>query len=226
MSFSRIEQDFPAVLKTTEDRALEYGTGCASVAEGRVDFKGEFVPLFKMGTRVRIVRVKDQVETQSFTGEVYLSSEKMLRIVAVRDEVLPGAASAYLYDVEMPGTAEGLVAPPKAPRRLFRFGRQEEEAPTAQVFPVLVHAISMNQVKFTCDLPLDQGQELRLTTQGPVELTALPLRVELPVTFGEGATSSYRCKIAELSGANHTRLEQFLRGLSLRINKSFPPVPD
>ena len=73
---------------------------------------------------------------------------------------------------------------------------------------------------------LDQGQELRLTTQGPVELTALPLRVELPVTFGEGATSSYRCKIAELSGANHTRLEQFLRGLSLRINKSFPPVPD
>ena len=200
MSFSRIEQDFPAVLKTTEDRALEYGTGCASVAEGRVDFKGEFVPLFKMGTQVRIVRVKD--------------------------EVLPGAASAYLYDVEMPGTAEGLVAPPKAPRRLFRFGRQEEEAPTAQVFPVLVHAISMNQVKFTCDIPLDQGQELRLTTQGPVELTALPLRVELPVTFGEGATSSYRCKIAELSGANHIRLEQFLRGLSLRINKSFPPVPD
>ena len=38
-------------------------------------------------------------------------------------------ARPSLIGVEMPGTAEGLVAPPKAPRRLFRFGRQEEEAP-------------------------------------------------------------------------------------------------
>lgn len=224
MSFGRIEQDFPAVLKTLEDRALEYGTACASIAEGRVDFKGEFVPLFKMGTRVRIVRVKDEVETQRFTGEVYLSSEKMLRIVSVVDEVLPGAASAYLYDVEMAGTARGLVAPPKAPRRLFRFGHQEEGAPVEQVFPVSVHSISMTQVKFTCDLPLAQGQELLLTAEGALSLKELPLRVELPVTFGEGATSSYRCSIADLTGENRLRLEEFLHDLSLRINKAFPPV--
>lgn len=226
MSFGRIEQDFPAVLKTLEDRALEYGTACASVAEGRVDFKGEFVPLFKMGTRVKIVRVKDEIETQSFAGEVYLSSEKMLRIVSVTDEVLPGAASAYLYEVEMAGTAEGAVAPPKAPRRLFHFGRQEEGAPVDRVFPVSVHSISMTQVKFTCDVPLAQGQELRLTAEGALTLTALPLRVELPVTFGEGATSSYRCRILDLAGENRLRLEDYLHDLSLRINKAFPPVPD
>lgn len=226
MSFSRIEQDFPAVLKTLEDRPLEEGTACASIAEGRVDFKGDFVPLFKMGTRVKIVRVKDDVETQSFTGDVYLSSEKMLRIVSVRDEVLPGAATAYLYDVEMSGTAEGLVAPPKAPRRLFHFGHQEDAGPVDRVFPVAVHSISMTQVKFTCDVPLAQGQELRLTAKGELTLEALPLRVELPVTFGEGSTSSYRCRISELTGENLRQLEEYLHRLSLQINKSFPPVQD
>lgn len=223
---SRIERDFPAVLKTPDGRVLEYGTAKASIQEGSVDFQSEFVPLFKMGTPLVIVRVKDKVETQVFTGESYLSTEKMLRLVSVRDEVLPGAASAYSYEVELPGQANALIQP-KPQRRLFPFGQREEPMPSWQEFSVSIYSLSLTRMKFTCDLPLTQGQRLTLTEAGePPLLREVPLEVELPVTFGEGETSSYRCRILDLPGENRERLEKLLRRLSLTLNKSFPPPPE
>ena len=222
---SRIERDFPAALKTPDGRVVEYGTAQASIQEGSVDFKSEFVPLFKMGTPLVIVRMKDKVETQVFTGESYLSTEKMLRLVAVRDEVLPGAASAYSYEVELSGQASALIQP-KIHRRLFSFGQKEEAIPSLQEFPVSVYSLSLTQLKFTCQLPLTQGQRLTLTAGDPPLLQEVSLEVELPVTFGEGDTSSYRCRILELPGENRDRLERLLRRLSLTLNKAFPPPPE
>ena len=191
----RIGQDFPALLKTVENKLLEYGTGCASIAAGYVEFKSEFVPLFKMGTQLRIVRIKDEVETQLFTGEVYLSSEKMLRLVSVRDEVLPGAVSAYLYDVKLPGNASAMVLPPEQPRRFFSFASKQEAIPVWQEFPVTVYALSLGRLKFTCSVPLSQGQRFTMTVGNPPLLEDVSLEVELPVAFGEGETGSYRCRI-------------------------------
>lgn len=221
MSFAKIEHDFPAVLKTTEDKVLEYGTACASISEGSIEFKNEFVPLFKMGTRLKIVRLHDKVETHSFTGEVYLSAEKMLRLVSVTDEVLPGAASAYLYDVKMEGTASAILAP-QGPKRLFRFGRGEG-LPSLQVFPISVYAVSLTQLRFTCGVTLPQGQRLTVNVPEAPFFEDLPIQVELPVDFGEGTTGSYRCRILDLPGENRPRLERYLREMSLRVNKSFPP---
>lgn len=220
---SRIERDFPAVLKTPEGKVLEYGTACASIREGSIDFKSEFVPLFKMGTPLQVVRTKDEVETQVFSGESYLSTEKLLRLVSVRDEVLPGAVSAYMYDVELSGTASAMVQPKEQRHRFFSLGGRQEELPVWQEFPVAVYALSVSQVKFTCQVPLVQGQ--RITLSAGDLLSEVPLEVELPVTFGEGETSSYRCRILELPGENRTRLESCLWHLSLSLNKSFPPPP-
>lgn len=220
----RIEQDFPAVLKTPENKLLEYGTGRASVADGYVEFKSEFVPLFKMGTRLRIVRVKDEVETQVFTGEVYLSSEKMLRLVSVRDEVLPGAVSAYLYDVKLSGSASAMILPQEQPRRFFPFGSRQGAVPVWQEFPVTVYALSLGRLKFTCSVPLAQGQRFTVSVGEPPLLEDITLEVELPVAFGEGETGSYRCRILDLFGENQRRLEELLRELSLAANKAFPPA--
>jgi len=222
---NRIEQDFPAVLKTMENKLLEYGVGRASIAENYVEFKSEFVPLFKMGTRLRVVRVKDEVETQIFTGEVYLSAEKMLRLVSVRDEVLPGAVSAYLYDVKLPGTASAMIQPKEEHRRFFSFGPKQESVPLWQEFPVTVYAISLSRLKFTCSVPLTQGQRFTMTVGEPPLLEDISLEVELPVAFGEGETGSYRCRILDLFGENQRRLEECLQRLSLQVNKAFPPAP-
>lgn len=145
---SRIERDFPAALKTPDGRVVEYGTAQASIQEGSVDFKSEFVPLFKMGTPLVIVRMKDKVETQVFTGESYLSTEKMLRLVAVRDEVLPGAASAYSYEVELSGQASALIQP--------KIQKREEE------------------LSALCQKAGEEGQRLLDAAKGRSEVETLP----------------------------------------------------
>lgn len=95
--------------------------------------------------------------------------------------------------------------------------------PSWQEFPVSVYAISLTQLKFTCQVPLTQGQRLTLTAGEEPLLREVPLEVELPVTFGEGDTSSYRCRILDLPGDNRERVENLLRQLSLAVNKAFPP---
>lgn len=219
MGFAKIECDFPAVLKTEDDKVLEYGTARASIQEGSIDFKNEFVPLFKMGTRLKVVRTHEGVETHSFIGEVYLSAEKLLRLVQISDEVLPAAATAYLYDVELAGTASAMLAPQK---RLFRL--RSDGVSSLQVFPISVYALSLSQLRFTCGIALPQGQRLTISVPQPRLFEQLPIQVELPVDFGEGATGSYRCKILDLPGDNRYRLERFLQDMSMRVNKSFPPV--
>lgn len=54
-----------------------------------ITFKNDFVPLFKMGTPLVIVRTQGDIETQRFSGEVYLSAQNLLQIVAVTDECCP-----------------------------------------------------------------------------------------------------------------------------------------
>ena len=98
--------------------------------------------------------------------------------------------------------------------------------PSLQVFPVSIYALSLTQLRFTCGMTLSQGQRLAVSVWQPPLLEDLPIQVELPVDFGEGATGSYRCRILDLPGENGPRLEKYLRDLSLRVNKSFPPLPE
>ena len=216
-------QEFPAVLKTLEGKILEYGTGSISEENQSLDFKGGFVPICKMGTQLEVVRVQGDIETQRFVGEVYLSSQRMLRLISLSDEVLPGAASAYSYNVSIPGHASANFAP-EAPKRLGLLHRHSEASPAIQTFPIKIHALSMSQMKFTCDLALSQGQRVTVYTDHPIHLDELAVEVELPITLGPEKTCSYRCRILELSGNNYFLMEAFTRELSLRENKLFPPA--
>lgn len=213
---SKVERNFPAVLKTMEDKVLEYGTACVLLDEQCIEFKSDFVPLCKMGTTLKIIRMEEETETQIFTGEVYLSSENLLRLVSVEDEVLPSSIYTYLYDVEMQGEAEAVV-----PGKKRLFGRK---GPVTQNFPVEIYALSLSQVKFTCQEPLTEGQNITLNITEPLQVRRIPLQVEVPINFMDGKASSYRCKILELQEDSRQNLEQLLWRLSLETNKCFPPA--
>ena len=81
MRFNILEQGFPAVLKTPDGEILEYGKAFVSPDQQGITFKNDFVPLFKMGTPLVIVRTQGDIETQRFSGEVYLSAQNLLQIV-------------------------------------------------------------------------------------------------------------------------------------------------
>lgn len=91
MRFNILEQGFPAVLKTPDGEILEYGKAFVSPDQQGIHSRMILFPCSK-GTRLMIVRTQGDIETQRFSGEVYLSAQNLLQIVAVTDEVLPGAA--------------------------------------------------------------------------------------------------------------------------------------
>lgn len=209
---------FPAILQDEEGRLLETGSGSVSPENDSVDFKAEFVPLFKMGTPLRVVRMAGELEVHRFCGRVYLSSQQLLRLTEVSDEVLPAAAGAFLFDVEMAGTAEATLAlPAHEPHfRLLRRSGKSRSRRTA--FPVQIHALSMSAVSFTVSQslpPLERGQLLTLQVTEPVSLQQVTLEVVQVLSFGDSVTG-YQCRIGDLPEPSRKRLWEFVSELAGR----------
>ena len=78
-----------AVLKTLGDQVLEIGTACVSIRKQTVDFVSAFVPLIPINQPCKIVCVENGLSTHVITGNVYLSSPKMLRLTDIRCVLLP-----------------------------------------------------------------------------------------------------------------------------------------
>ncbi len=216
--------NFSAILKTPDGKVVEYGTAWISEEDQGINFKSDFVPIFEMGAPLKIVRVQDELETQVFSGEVYLSSQHLIRLISLTDEVLPAASSAFLYDVDIKGQVQAVVQAPEKPARRFSLRPRNPSAPAPQTFPVSIYSISLAKVKFTCDKILSQGQRITLCVDHPISLCELPLEVELPITLGAEDRSNYHCKILDLAGQNALHLTPYIDQLSLQKNKMFPPA--
>ena len=223
MNFGTVLQKFPAALKTPEGKLMEYGTASISLEEQSVDFEGEFVPLCTMGTRLQIVRIHKDFETQRFSGEVYLSSQNMLRLVSVTDEILPGASIAYNYDVSIDAYAVAPVVREESSSRFFLRHRHTAHPPMLQEFPVKIDLLSLAGVRVVWDKTLPTNQLVTLRAEHPVRLVSLHAEIERPI-FGPNGISSYACRILNLSGENYDVLSAFIGKISLRENKLFPPA--
>jgi len=208
--YDSLDTKFDAVLRTPAGKTIEMGRGQYDSANSSVDFEGNFVPLFAMGTQLEIVRVHDGVQVHRFTGEVYLSSAQMLRLVNVQTEILPDAALVFLYYVNFDGTAKMLK---KVQKRFLLRTRTVEKSIS---FPVKVHALSVREIKFNTELSieLDPGQKLSLYLQGDLGITCIPAEVRQAIVFGQEA-NSYRCRILPLSPLEEKRLKTYVRGISL-----------
>lgn len=208
--YDSLDTKFDAVLRTPAGQIIETGRGQYSAANNSVDFEGNFVPLYAMGTRLEIVRIYDGVMVHRFAGEVYLSSADMLRLVGVQAEVLPEAALVFLCNVSFPGTARMKSKLEK--RFLFASHTVEKEIS----FPVKAHALSVREIKFNTDLSveLDPGQKLSLYLEGDLGIPCLPVEVRQAIVFGQEA-NSYRCRILPLGPEEEIRLKSYMRAASL-----------
>lgn len=205
-----------ALLKSAQGKLLEVGEAVISLENRSADFHSEFVHLFKMGTPLKIVLTKGDVETQSFEGEVYLSTQNMLRLVDVSDRVLPGAKTAYMCETDMAGTITAIV--PKEVAEGF-MNLQRRQVATQQSFDVNIHAISMSNVHFTCERELLKGQyaELSLPLIGADDIF-----IEVDRAFDFGQTKwSYHCRIRELGRKARISLDKYVAELCEQQFKLF-----
>lgn len=176
---------FNAVLKTDKDLFLEVGTACVYVESESVDFKNEFVPLMKLGETAKVVRTDGSDETQSFVGKVYLSSRKLLRIVSVKDYILPNAAKHLSVTVPI----QAVVTPVTLLTRKHK---------TAYA---ILHFLSMHTIKFTCREKFEPGQKLLITipssTPGGAAMRDISVSVYKNIIFGENETG-YHCTVLDI----------------------------
>ena len=224
MNATRYDPKFSAVLKSITGKTLEIGTARVYPEQQAIEFYSEFVPLFRMGTPLQVVQIKNDLEIQAFRGEVYLSSANLLQLVSLRDEVLPGAQAAFLYDTKLDGCIYGkhLTDPPK--RKLFEPAHRRLLRAAEQMLPIQVHAISTVQIKFDCSAKLAQGQQVTLTLPGPPQIKAEPVVVDQAVIFGDSGRYTYRCNFLLLQATTRARMEPFVANLAQLELKMFPPV--
>ncbi len=208
MEYQKALVNFPARLLMPNDKLLEIGKANISAESRSVEFRSDFVQLFKMGTELKIVILKDDIEIQSFVGTVYLSSQNMLRLVDVSDEILPGAKLACQFDVALHGTVYATIQ--ADPPERFRILHRKPEA-REMSFPVDIYKLSMHRISFTSDQNMKEGQFIVLESSMPAISRAI-LEIEHVYEFGQ-MYNNYQCLLKEIDPVSRGHLDVYVSTL-------------
>lgn len=145
---------FTSTLKSEDGQILEYGQAFLSQdKEGTVNFTGDFVPLIRIGETVCISRTLGEREMERFTGQVYLSSRRLLQVVGVSS---PALAEAHrIFDTNANLAADIYhVSPP-------HFNMQKGEKLSG-----FVRFVSPDILKICTMDFVDEGAYLALSAEG------------------------------------------------------------
>lgn len=224
------EKGFPAVLKDTQGRILAEGYGVVLPEHGEVEFRSDFVPLYRMGVPLKIVRRFDGQDIHLFIGEVYISDMQLLRLMHVRDLLLPGSEKIYSTQVDIPSTfvlaeVQEYLANHHGWFSLFRRNKQEEPRPAPE-YPAQLTALSGRQIEFHSEYLLETGDDILMTfTPEPdVSFDSVPVRVDKVYAFGEGV--AYVATFGmDMPRWQRERLDSYLRKLNEEKNRFFPDQP-
>lgn len=192
-----------AVLKTIDNNILETGFASYSAGGQYIDFTSPFVPIMKIKSKVKVVCSDNGVITHVFTGEVYLSSPKLLRVVSLKCAFLSGAEKALAADI----TFNAQILMPVFHHTLFINKLMYKWQSCC------VKAISTRGVAFECDEILDEFVEkVTIKIASPVfsKPTDLNLHTgEKGLMFGNH--TKYKYKIGKLSKRAEAELCNFIR---------------
>ena len=230
---------FDACLKNENGEVLAIGEGSISVPKRHVTFKSAFVPLYPMGTPMEIVRLLDGVEIHRFTGKVYLSDKKLMRIVSVDDELLQGSQFCYCDKFTFAGTVKPCVVQVKQDKWQFIKSKKQEEPP--REYGVVITGMTINQLVFTFDetiggggeetgapesnhivssiIDMKVGDHFIMNMSEPIRLDQITLEMTKPLYFGP--KPSYVCDIMGLDPVEHKQLSDFLWKYNKAKNKVF-----
>lgn len=230
---------FTAHLKSEYGEILAKGQGSVNIAERYVTFTSDFVPQYHISTPMEVVRIFKGKEIHRFIGKIYLSSKTLMRIVDIRDELLPGAELCYCINMGL----SAMVGPQIQAIPLKKiFTKQVKESrgiPTCLSIEILyitpsevifqfqekVRMVQHGFFKETpwspdVDLKIDSGFGFDIAIKAPLPVAFFSIEVIELLCFG--VTPSYRCKVLELKEADQIALSAFLWQYTLQHKKLFP----
>lgn len=200
-----------AVLKNNKNQTLEVGTATVSITNHSADFVAPFVPLVKLGDEAKIICTHQNIATHVITGKVYLSSDKLLRLIEIKCTLLPNAENVLSTYEEIPAEIYLPVFKTELLGKKFIY--------TWQSCTVL--GISSELITLRCKrLPDEYIGQVRIRLSEPIfsDQTELLLTVGgKGILFGKQA--KYECRYGGLSIRQTARISDYIREFSIHALK-------
>lgn len=199
---------FPALLKSVEGEVLACGAANVIPETGDINFRSDFVPLFPMGEVLMIVRLDEDNEIANYTGKVYISNRKLMRLVSVGREIVAG--ENYVFrDLPFKGTLKPLCEESPPTRKFLKLkskaADQEDRTYEVDIIGLGQHCLVF---QYDVDTPFYRDQRFLVKTDLPIDLPETEIEIEEAFIFG--TKSSYRCRLQKLADEDCKRLMQFL----------------
>ncbi|MCH4239901.1 MAG: hypothetical protein LKF71_06520 [Oscillospiraceae bacterium] len=217
---------FPAVLKDMSGKQLAQGAATVYAENRSIDFTGDFVPMYRMGTQLQIARIFEGKEIHLFIGTVFISDKNLLRLVSITDRLLPGSEDVYFSETKIPAVLRLVqrhkeLVPKKRHFSLFHHKEVPVPETTPQIHSITVSALSGRQLEFTVNQIFDIGDQFVVTLQlADKELKELPLYISQAFAFGKGCM--YRCTFDKMEADKRTELDTLVRSMNQQENSFFP----
>lgn len=210
---------FPALLKNSDGQVIERGSASVSLENRSVNFSADFVPMFKLGQELSVVRVWDDREIHSFTGQVYISNRDFVQITGVCDQVIEPVGLIHSANASVLGEVLPLSSGGVKDRRFTM--RLRRKLPVAlPPSDVLLYALTPDTMRFTSTATFQKGQRLTLKTGEPLFLSNVVIEVYQVILFGNRITG-YHCNILSISESEIAALEQYAWDASQKSRKLF-----
>lgn len=193
---------FPALLETYDGKIIEYGHAELASDPNSVNFIGGFIPLYRIGEKITVVRLLGNKRLDVLKGKVFLSSRNLLQVTGIDD-----AAMARIRGIFYSNT--GFQARPyiiKDRKKFFiRLPRIMYETEAT------VYYISEKEIKFLSMDPIPRGMQFILDLEEPFYAKGILITVRAVIDFGN-VMNAYLCDITHVP-------EEYVKSLSNYIKK-------
>ncbi|MCQ2464562.1 MAG: hypothetical protein MJ095_03160 [Oscillospiraceae bacterium] len=198
-----------AILKLMNNEVLEYGFASYSAQDQYLDFTAQFVPILQINSEVKVVCSENGVTTHVFTGSVYLSSSKLLRVIDLKCAFIHGAEKVLAAHV--PFNAQVFVP---AFRKNFLMNKLIYRWENCSI-----KSISMNVAALECpDIIGEYDDKIIIKISDPIfsKPTEIHLHTgEKGLMFGNH--TKYKYKIGKINKRCESELGAFIRKANMAL---------
>lgn len=208
-----------AVLKTLDNSIVEYGQVSVSLKEKFAEFTAQFVPLLNIGTQAKIICVEDNTSTHVISGEVYLSSKNLLRLVSIKCTLIPGAESV----LETPTFLRAKIYKPVLKSAVFSKNKIVYKWDECTVTSISLKNVSFRSSRIMCEYE----NQIKLRIGAPIFSRETEISLQLAsngLMFGKNSKYNYR--ILKLKEKEQNELSEFIKLGSLEMIKYLQGNPE
>jgi hypothetical protein len=192
---------FSAQLEDEYGNIIETGTAELVSDPDSLNFNGGFIPLYRIGEKITVVRMLNNRRLEVLRGEVFLSSRNLLRVTGIDSASMENIRRIFLSNTQFEARPY-LTAKKRFQNKLAKI--YEAEA--------IVYYLSETEIKFLSMDPLRYGQVLTLDLDEPLTLRGASIEIRETVDFGS-IMKAYLCRFAGLSDEDTASLTSYVKAI-------------